>query len=649
MGGRSSTWWRALVALLLALGGLVGGAAGAASSPSFLLERQDSTVNLDHGASARFSLTLRLTHPQAGSTAQISLYPRVVTRSELAPLLTGGGLAVAAVSTTGNFTLTCDPAHDQRIVVTLEGRATSPRSACASRALRLAPPCARAACDGVYPLSLSVTSGAVTTTEWSLLAFRVTRVAAPLHVSLVVGLDPTSWQHRARAEHVLGALAAHPGEPLAIGVDFRTLAAASLATETVATPWLRALREALSSPLHRADVAPPPDSDFGGLAAHGFLSQVTAQVGLTTSLTRQLTGLYTDQPVVLTGHPSAGAIAALGRAGALDVVVPESALTTPPSTTLTWGTPFRTGAAHPLVLAADDPLDQLLTNPAVEPARRAALALGTLALLHYEAPSSTAARSVVLVVDATAIGAAAVSDLLSGLQGDPFATPSSLAPAFDPALVGTSGTPATRVVAPAPASPWSSQNVTSLANLVGQVASFTQAISARAVALPLQLALARAERVGGPTRRQGDLEAATVQLAAETSQFSVDDSPVTLTGAGTALPVTIFSRAGYAVTVVVHLITDRLHFPKGSNVAVALNSPTTSLRVPIARAEGSSLTLQIMVTTPDGRVTLARTAVQVRIAGTSVVGYLLTLASLLVLALWWWSTLRRRSRGRHAS
>ena len=75
----------------------------------------------------------------------------------------------------------------------------------------------------------------------------------------------------------------------------------------------------------------------------------------------------------------------------------------------------------------------------------------------------------------------------------------------------------------------------------------------------------------------------------------------------------------------------------------------TSLRIPTAGARGSSLTLQIVLTTPDGRLELARAAVQVRIAGTSVVGYLLTGASLAVLALWWWRTNRRRSRGRHAS
>jgi hypothetical protein len=45
---------------------------------------------------------------------------------------------------------------------------------------------------------------------------------------------------------------------------------------------------------------------------------------------------------------------------------------------------------------------------------------------------------------------------------------------------------------------------------------------------------------------------------------------------------------------------------------------------------------------------LARAAIQVRIAGTSIVGYFLTIASLLVLAYWWMRTYRKRPKGRHA-
>jgi hypothetical protein len=97
----------------------------------------------------------------------------------------------------------------------------------------------------------------------------------------------------------------------------------------------------------------------------------------------------------------------------------------------------------------------------------------------------------------------------------------------------------------------------------------------------------------------------------------------------------------------VHLITDRLTFPKGNTVAVTLDSQTKSIRVPTS-SRGGDLTLQVVVTTPNDQVILARTAIQVRIAGNSVVGYLLSIGSLLVLGFWWLRTNRRRSKGRHA-
>jgi hypothetical protein len=72
------------------------------------------------------------------------------------------------------------------------------------------------------------------------------------------------------------------------------------------------------------------------------------------------------------------------------------------------------------------------------------------------------------------------------------------------------------------------------------------------------------------------------------------------------------------------------------------------MRVATSSHTGSSLTLQVIVTTPNNRLVLARAAIQVHIAGTSIVGYFLTIASLLVLAYWWLRTYRKRPKGRHA-
>jgi hypothetical protein len=160
--------------------------------------------------------------------------------------------------------------------------------------------------------------------------------------------------------------------------------------------------------------------------------------------------------------------------------------------------------------------------------------------------------------------------------------------------------------------------------------------------------VAESEVIGGPTTRQNAINEAESALTNQLENFSVDESSITFTGAGSSLPITLLSKANYSVTAVVHLITDRLSFPKGDDQVVTLDSSTKSLSIPTSNHRGSDLTLQIVVTTPNNQVVLARAAIQVRIAGNSIVGYLLTVASLLVLAFWWIRTYRRTSKGRHA-
>ncbi len=648
---RSSTWWRALAAVLLSLVTAAWpSAARAATTPSFTLVHQDPVAALTAAGTAHVGLSVRLAHTDAHAEIQLSLYPRLITRGGLAPLLNGSSPGTTSVSTTGNLKITCDTAKVVRLSVTLFTHSPAgARGPCVSHAARLRLPCAGAACDGVYPLSYSVTNAGVATTEWSMVAVRVARVATPLHLDLIYSLDPSSLAHPTRTRHTLTALSRHPGATLSLTADYRTLDAIATMPARRQAPWRTALSRSLTSPLHRAVVAPPGDVDFAGLAAAGLKGQVAGQLSLASSLLRTLTGRYVDAPVVVSGHPSASALAALGAAGASEVVVPESLLATPPSTTLTWGAPFRVaGAPRVTALASDQGLSELATNASIEPDRRAVLTIDTLAFLHYEAPDAPAVRTVVIVAPAAGVGPAYVNDLLDALAGDPYVTLSSLLPSFDSALIGTNGAPASRALGPATPSPWSSQNVDSMRYLALEDSSFAQAIPSATEAATLRAALARAEVVGAPGPRQDAIDAASALLARQLDRFSVDAGAVTLTGPGTPLPVTVYSREPYTVNVVVHLITDRLSFPRGSNIPVSLDAPVKSLRVATAKHNGSSLTLQVVVTTPNGQVTLARAALQVRIAGASLVGYLLTGASLAVLAWWWWRTARRSSKGRHA-
>lgn len=645
---RSSTWWRALGAALLGLAPLGWATpAGAASRPLSLVAQDPVAALSGHGA-ARFRATLRLPTGTA-TTLRVDLFARLVTRSALDPMLAGGAPSGAPVSTTGLVAVTCDAARPVTVAVDLTAGARGGRALCTARALRLALPCRGAACDGVYPIEFVAGAGATAQREYSLVTVRSGRVARPVRVDVVVGLDPGALRHARAARQVLDALGRHRAVPLSVTADYRTLEPIAAGPARATTAWHDALGAALASPLHRAVVAAPEDVDYAALAAAGLRGQVADQLSLASDLLRSITGRYTDAPVVVSGHPSAASLAALAAVGAHDVVLGEPALALAPSATLTWGAPFRvTGVPAMLALAADAGLSGVAAQGALDPGERAALVLGGLDFLHFEAPNAPSARTVVLEIPAATTDAATLDALLGGLARDPYVEPVSLTPSFDSGLVGSNGSPTTRGLGPAAPSTWSSANRETLVALAARVTSFASAIPTAPEATTLRVALARAELLGAPGPRQAALARAGDTLSAQTSLFSIDDSAVTLTGTGTDLPLTLYSSAHYTVDAVVHLITDRMTFPGGADVPVALDAAIKSLRVPTARHQGSSVDLQVVVTTPDGRVTLAQAAIPVRIAGASLVGYLLTGASIAVLLLWWYRTNRSRAKGRHA-
>lgn len=300
-------------------------------------------------------------------------------------------------------------------------------------------------------------------------------------------------------------------------------------------------------------------------------------------------------------------------------------------------------------LATDGGLELLATNDAIEPGRRAAMTLATLAFLHFEAPNAPSLRTVIVPLNIGSISPTYLNDLLAPSPSDPFIAPSTLSSSFRSSLIATNASPGERSLNPSVTSAWSSANVASLTSLISHTGSYLHAIASSTQTVALEVYLASSEQLGSTANRQRAISAATGYLNDQLSGIRIDDSEITLTGSGSELPITIFSSARYPVTVLLHLITDQLTFPNNKKVyVVQLSTSTTPLRIAAIDRQGGSLTLQLELTTPDGQLVLAHAAVQVRGVGTSVVGYLLSGASLLVLAWWWLRTYRRKSRGRHA-
>ena len=644
-----SSWWRALSVVLLGLATLTWpSAAQATTTPSFSVLSESSTASLNATGAGVFSLRLKV--PSSGvNDLTLSLFPRIVYRSEVTSLGEGVGPSSSAIATTSLRPSRCQSGTvlDVNVsVFSLDGTGTSQH--CANQPLHLRLPCTVANCDGVYPLAISVTIAGVRRLEWSMLAVRATPVLQPLQVDLIPVVDPLAWASASTSEANFTAIAHAGALPLTIATDYRPLSRSLLSSSGLS--WRRALANSLTSAEHRVIVAPPSSVDFAGLAANGFSGEVARQVNLDTQLLRSVSGRYSDGPVYLEGAPSGSALAALVRAGFKEFVLPDSAFSPTPSTTLGWGEPFNvTGVSGAVALATDSGLQQLTENSAIEPGRRVAMTLAELAFLHFEAPNARSVRTVVLPLNTGSLSPVFLSELLSVSQSNPFFTPSTLSESFSGSLIGADDSPASRQLVPVAPSPWSSGNVAALSRLLSRTNSYLQAIASPSQTVALESYSAQAEQLGSPAARQGAIESAESYLDQQLRSFRIDDSAITLTGSGNDLPITLFSTASYPVTVVLRFITDRLSFTKNQNPqAVTLATSTKSLRIPVTNRQGQSLTLQVELTTPDGKIELAHAAIQVRVAGASIVGYLLSGASLFVLAWWWLRTFRRKSQGRHA-
>jgi hypothetical protein len=648
---RFSTWWRALFVVLLSLATVTWpSAAQASTTVSFSIVHQDVVAVVSSRGAARLNATLGVTPRTAHARAVIALYPRLIERSQFDPIVSGHGVAGRPLTQSRLFNLNCHAKGQVTFTLdlysTLPGRSKGP---CGSVAPQLRLVCSGQRCDGVYPLRYTVTVNGVRTVKWSLVVLQTTPVTQPVQVALVETFDPSAWVHSHRAISVLETIAGHSSSAITLSADYRTLSHVQ-ATGQLSSQFQGALDKALASPRHQIIDAPPSFIDFNGLAANGLAGQVHSQLSLASGLLTTLTGRYVDGPVLLSGTPSLGSVVALQRAGISNVVISEPALTVAPSSTLDWGAPFHIeGAASVTALVADGPLSDLVTNQSIEPGLRSVLTLATLDFLHFEAPFAPDSRTVVITAPVANTSVRFINDLLNGFRHNAFTQLATLSPSFSSALIGANGSPLTRTLNSTPtSSTWTVHNVNSLTSLIARTTSFASAVSSSNVGSSLRVAVATSEVTGSPDVRQSAINAAGGALGAQLTKFSVDPGAITLAGPGTSLPITLLSRANYTVTANVHLITDRLSFPKGNDVPVVLDAPTKSFRIPTSNHLGSSLTMQVVVTTPDNQIVLAKAAIQVRIAGNSIVGYLLSFASILVLAYWWLRTYRRRAKGRHA-
>jgi hypothetical protein len=652
MPERTTNRWRAagVVACLLATSGWAL-PAHAADGWHATLERQSALTTLS--AHGRGELTLQVRTGGAdgdGDAADLSVYAQVRTRSGLGAIIDGTGAAGVPLSSTGRFVLNCRSEGVATVTVAVDQRAGPGASGCAHHQRpRLGLDCAGLACAGVYPLAITTTNGSATSTIWTLLAVTTAASSTPLALALVLTSDPASEAGARRETSALHALAGR-ASALTLAVDYRGESRVLLGSDAADAAYRRALARALGAPDHELVDAPPPSVDFAALAAHHLAGDVVNQARLASSLANRFLDQRPDTAVVLSGRVGVNDLSALASERVRHVIVPDGDLRQPPSASLQWGTPFRVdGASRDVVaMATDGPLHQLAQDDAINPARRAALTIGELALLHFQAPFAPATRTVVLDASLSRTRTSYLSDLLDALRHDTLVRTVALSGLFNAAAIGANGYPTMRALNAGGAPAWSANNASTVASVDADLLSLGESVSSLEPTIPLRVRVLAAERRGPAAGRQRTLEAVQSSLAAELADFHIDDTTITLTGTGTPLPITLTSSANYSVTGFLSLSAPGVQFPEGNVVPITLDASTDEVRIPANISGPGNFTLVVRLVTSNRHLVIALGAIQVRSTTTSVVGYVLTGGALAVIALWWWRTTRRRVKGRHA-
>lgn len=348
----------------------------------------------------------------------------------------------------------------------------------------------------------------------------------------------------------------------------------------------------------------------------------------------------------------------LAALGVDQVVLPDAALS-PVTLRLTLTRPFSVtaGGGDGFELEATAPEPGLSAwYQAADPVLAAQLLLADLAVLHGDQPGPLRPRGVVLAPPPdTPVDPSFLRAVLAGIGASPILEPVTLDAYFrdvDPEteqerLVRTlSVSTATLGISAAEVEAARSR----LAGYDSMVADQTQAVRD----LHDLTLLAEAEGLA-PAERRAYLAGVGAALDRRLGRIGVvRGAAFRLPDSEGTIPLTIVQDGSQPLRVRVTLESERLEFGSGDDRRVGrhsydleLTSENTPLVVPVRVRSPGSFPLFVTITSPDGRLQVARSQVTIRSTAFSGVGVALSVGAGLFLLLWWgrhWRTVRRARR-----
>ncbi len=536
-------------------------------------------------------------------------------------------------------------------------------------------------CGGVYPVSIalyragSTTPVARHTTFLSYQepgsvgaggALRVSLIM-PLSAPLSPDLSPPSKASLTLQEEVAGVLFSHRAIPLTIAANPVTMQ--SLLADGRPGRRTRDELESLTVPGGDELIDQPyVPIDVAALAGGGLLGEIPEQLTRGDTLLRQV-GLHptpsawVDTSSTFTNASATDLGLGLQAANTDHVVLADSnlvpvvpigsdALTFAQTFSLALGRGTRVTAA-----AADSQLASFFRADPGDPVLAANQLLATLEFIHFENPFKLDARGIVVEPQGSwqASSPTFLAALLGGMSGNPALQSVTLNQFFSQVPKGGNDeTSSRRLQAGTAPREIPAGQATRLVTARARLTSLSGAVSDRPSLLSdlSDQLLATQNQQFDPVQRSAALSVYTQHFDDELDLVSLADlGTITFTSRTAPIPVSVLSKAGYPIKVLVSVDSDKFTFPDGSSRALTLVRPTTAVRIQArSRTSGDRLPVGVTLTTPDGQVVIARTTLTVHSTSISLVGVALTCLAALVLLVWWARTWRRgRRRGPRAA
>jgi hypothetical protein len=449
---------------------------------------------------------------------------------------------------------------------------------------------------------------------------------------------------------------AHSAVPVTIEASPQTVTALDGSGHQSSVGQLAAL--AASPSVHQFASTPFVPVSATGLVDAGLGGELATQVSRGAQVLAAVTHAPASAPYgawITNDSLDTSALTQLASDGYSQVILPASAVSSSPQNGST-AVPFTVATSRGSsmeALASNADLASRFTGSPGDPELAAHQLIAELAQIYYEKPNDTTPRGVVVVApnDWTA-SPAFVSTLLGALAGNPIIEPVTTNGLFATFPTPTACRSGCRLL---PSGGGTGVPVSSIRNQRRRVGGFTAAApTARDVSAALgDLVLVGESEQLHPSEQSRVLRNAGNALDAQLAQFAVGDQPITLTSLRASVPIiSIESSASYPVTAAVTLTSDQLLFGKHLTSQwtqlIPLHGHTTVYYVTVQTRGTGVSKVEVTLRSPTGGLELSSGEVEVRSTATSVVGIVLSLGAVVVLAVWWIRTSRKRRALRRA-